>query len=240
MDNPISQSDLPRDSPELDHSVSAEEEHAPLHSSPALSPESELQDGPSIGSFEIPVASIHPPVALLLPDSADHALLESRIHRLEAEIARMRDSATPDMRFTRHEAAGAVHKSAGFWSRLLGPSGPAKSTSGTSAPPSMVPHSVHHAWLLLDALAELRGMYWMFFDPRYHLSWAARLAPLGFVALIFTSYYWTPGTSLPFFVGTVVEKLCDLILAYFLFKLLSYESRRYRETAPDLPHSLRL
>ena len=83
-------------------------------------------------------------------------------------------------------------------------------------------------------------MYWMFFDPRYHLSWAARLAPLGFVALIFTSYYWTPGTSLPFFVGTVVEKLCDLILAYFLFKLLSYESRRYRETAPDLPHSLRL
>ena len=104
----------------------------------------------------------------------------------------------------------------------------------------MVPPGVRHTWLLLDALAELRAMYWMFFDPRYHLSLTARLAPLVFVALILTSYYWTPGTILPFYIGTIIEKLCDLILAYFLFKLLSYESRRYRETAPDLPQSLRL
>ena len=30
-----------------------------------------------------------------------------------------------------------------------------------------------------------------------------------------------------------------LALAYLLFKLLSYEARRYRETAPDLPPGLR-
>ena len=95
----------------------------------------------------------------------------------------------------------------------------------------MVPPGVRHTWLLFDALAELRAMYWMFFDPRYHLSWTARLAPLVFVVLIMTSYYWTPGTILPY-IGTIIEKLCDLILAYFLYKLLAHESRRYRETAP--------
>jgi hypothetical protein len=30
------------------------------------------------------------------------------------------------------------------------------------------------------------------------------------------------------------------VLAYFLFKILIREARRYRETAPDLPASLRL
>jgi len=231
---------LPRDATAPDDSVSAEEESAPPQSLPALSQESAGQESFSVGSLEIPVASIQPPVALFLPDSADHTLLENRIQRLEAELVRMRNSATAETRMTRQEAPGVVHESGGFWSRLLGPSGPAKTTRGTSSLPSMLPPGVRHTWLLLEALAELRAMYWMFFDPRYHLSWAARLAPPVIVALILTSYYWTPGTSLPFFVGTVVEKLCDLILAYFLFKLLSYESRRYRETAPDLPHSLRL
>gem|GEM_PF-3797388 len=240
LNNLTSQSELSRDATAPGDHAAAEEESAPLQSPPALLPESDSQDSPSVGSLEIPVASIQPPVALFLPDSADHALLENRIQRLEAELVRMRNSATAETRMTRQEAPGVVHESGGFWSRLLGPSGPAKTTRGTSSLPSMLPPGVRHTWLLLEALAELRAMYWMFFDPRYHLSWAARLAPPVIVALILTSYYWTPGTSLPFFVGTVVEKLCDLILAYFLFKLLSYESRRYRETAPDLPHSLRL
>ena len=32
----------------------------------------------------------------------------------------------------------------------------------------------------------------------------------------------------------------DLLTLYGLFKILSHEARRYRETAPDLPPSLRL
>jgi hypothetical protein len=32
----------------------------------------------------------------------------------------------------------------------------------------------------------------------------------------------------------------DLLLLYSMFKILGHEARRYRETAPDLPPSLRL
>ena len=103
----------------------------------------------------------------------------------------------------------------------------------------MVPPGVRRTWILLDALTELRAMYWMFFDPRYRLSWTARLGPLVILGLILTSGFWMPATGLPY-IGLVIDKLVDLVLAYVLFKLLSYEARRYRETAPDLPPSLRL
>jgi hypothetical protein len=226
-----------------DGHAAADEGGALPQSLPALSPEPESLDSPSIGPSEIPVASIQPPTAFLLPDTTDHVLLENRIRRLEAELDRMRNSATTattDTRFAHQPAPDASHESGGFWSRLLGPSRPAKGTRGPSALPSMVPAGVRHTWLLLDALAELRAMYWMFFDPRYHLSWTGRLAPLVIVALLLTSYWWMPGSAFLPFIGPVIDKICDLILAYILFKLLSQESRRYRETAPDLPPSLRL
>ncbi len=223
-----------------DNHSAAEEVAAPLESPDALpsaSGEPEILPGSPLVT---PVASLQPPMALLLPEAADHALLENRIHRLETELAQMRNSSAAESRFAQRPVAAAAQESGGLWGRLLGSSGPAKTSRAAAALPSLVPPSVRHTWLLFDALAELRAMYWMFFDPRYHLSWTARLLPLILLALIFTSYYWTPGTSLPFPIGTVIEKTSDLILAYFLFKLLSYESRRYRETAPDLPPSLRL
>jgi hypothetical protein len=232
--------DIPTSQSELLPDATAPDDHAAADERAALSREPESLDSPSIGPSENPVAVVQPPMAFLLPDTTDHVLLENRIQRLEAELARMRNSAAMDTRFTRQPAAAVGHESAGLWSKLFGASRPAKDTRGASGLASMVPPGVRHTWLLFDALAELRAMYWMFFDPRYHLSWTGRLAPLVIVALIMTSYYWTPGTILPFFVGTIIEKLCDLILAYFLFKLLSYEARRYRETAPDLPASLRL
>jgi hypothetical protein len=240
LDISTNQPELSRDATTPDDHPVVEESGAPSQSPPGLSPESNGQESASVGPLEIPVASVQPPLALLLPSSDDHALLENRIHRLEAEIARMRDSATKETRFVHQPAPPAAHEGGGFWSGLLGPSRPAKDTRGASSLPSMVPPGVRHTWLLLEALAELRAMYWMFFDPRYHLSWAARMAPLVIVTLILTSYYWMPGSAFLPFIGPVIEKICDLVLAYILFKLLSHESRRYRETAPDLPHSLRL
>ena len=87
---------------------------------------------------------------------------------------------------------------------------------------------------------DQRAMYCMYFDPRYRLSLVGRLAPLVIAALIVTSGLWMPGTGLPWPLGMIIDKVADLVLAYFLFKMLSHEARRYRETAPDLPPSLRL
>ena len=240
MDNPFNQSELPRAETAPDNNLGAMEENAPLPSPPALLPEHEGEEIADAGSLEIPTAPAQPPVALLLPTAADHSVIESRIQRLEAELSRMRGEQTVNAQSGHVTNPGFTRESHGFWSNLLGRSAQAKTASQPSGIAPTVPSSVRHTWLLFDALAELRAMYWMFFDPRYYLSWTARLAPLVLVALILTSNFWMPGALLPFFIGTVIEKLCDLILAYFLFKLLSFESRRYRGTAPDLPPSLRL
>jgi hypothetical protein len=65
--------------------------------------------------------------------------------------------------------------------------------------------------------------------------------PALFAAFLFTKFWF------PF--ALVLEKAnlawlvvvpVDLLLLYSMFKILGHEARRYRETAPDLPPSLRL
>jgi len=207
---------------------------------------------------ELPVASALPPVAPLLPTAAVAVPLESRIQRLETELAQLRTAQARDSRFAVAQpadatppaaapdpAAAVVRRPGRFWtdlgSRLTAPSAPAAAPPRAAGLSSLVPPAVRRSWTLWEAITELRAMYWMFFDPRYRLSWAARLAPPVILVLIVTSLYrWmTPATALPY-IGMVIDKIVDLVLAYILFKLLSNEARRYRETAPDLPPSLRL
>ena len=259
------QSDWPPEGAAPDELVRADSDAAPPEAVPngeaaAPSPEppraETVDPGPSLAAAavppppaapvwrDLPVASVLPPVApLLAPSAADP--FEDRIRRLEAELVRLRNLPAPP-----HVAAPPAPEHqvqtqppGRFWNdlgkRLIAPSGP------VAAPPpppaglaSMVPAGVRRTWLILDALTELRAIYWMFFDPRYRLSWLARLAPLVIGALILTSSFWMPGAAIPF-VGPVIDKVADLILAYGLYKYLSYEARRYRETAPDLPPGLR-
>jgi hypothetical protein len=65
------------------------------------------------------------------------------------------------------------------------------------------------------------------------------VAPLILAVAIVTSWWWVPATSIPI-VGTLLDKAVDLVLAFVLFKVLSHEARRYRETSPDVPAKLRL
>jgi hypothetical protein len=59
------------------------------------------------------------------------------------------------------------------------------------------------------------------------------------LAAILTSKLWVPGSSI-LILGDLLVKLVDLLLAFMLFKWLGHEARRYRQTSPDLPPSLRL
>ena len=52
-------------------------------------------------------------------------------------------------------------------------------------------------------------------------------------------YHWLPFAIIPI-VGPIIEKAGELVVGFMLFKVLGNEARRYRETAPDLPPSLRL
>jgi hypothetical protein len=116
--------------------------------------------------------------------------------------------------------------------RLFRPAEPTPSAAGTRSREG-------RRWLLWETIAEARAIVRMFVDPRYRLSWFGRVVPLVLVAAIATSWFWVPGTSIPLF-GTLLDKAVDLVLAFVLFKVLGHEARRYRETSPDLPPTLRL
>lgn len=92
------------------------------------------------------------------------------------------------------------------------------------APPVLL----RHPWLLFDLLGELRAMVRMFFDVRYHVAWSTRVTVLVLLPLIFTSGWWCPFAYIPF-LGSLVEKVVDLVLAFFAYKALSREARRYRD-----------
>lgn len=95
------------------------------------------------------------------------------------------------------------------------------------------------SWLFWDMLVELRVFWRMYTDPRYEMTWFSRLVPLALVVIFFLSSWFLPLASVPIF-GWVFEKIGQLVVAYVLVKSLSSEARRYRQTAPDLPASLRL
>ena len=50
---------------------------------------------------------------------------------------------------------------------------------------------------------------------------------------------WVPLATVPV-LGFFLEKPVQIVVGFLLFKVLGHEARRYRETAPDLPPSLRL
>jgi hypothetical protein len=194
------------------------------------------------------------PAVQTAPPDADVSPLERRVRRLEEAIAELQSARSlgppPKERFTDRRPPDAppapAPPAAGTRSGLLEKvrkvivraDAPA-AVPGAAAAASLVPAAARHKGLLLDALAELRAMSRMFVDPRYRMSKTGWLASLGLLVALLFSYWWVPGTSLPLF-GYWLNKAVDLALAYALFKVLFYQARRYRETAPDLPPSLRL
>ena len=94
-------------------------------------------------------------------------------------------------------------------------------------------------WLLLEMWAEARAIQYMYFDPRYRMSWHAWFIPLILLAMFVTTGWWVPGADI-IGMGRLITKAVELVLAFAMFKILGREARRYRETAPDLPAWLRL
>lgn len=114
--------------------------------------------------------------------------------------------------------------------------------SAPTAPPRPAPSLGIRGpvWLFWDMLIEVRVFWRLYTDPRYQLSWFGRLCPPALLIIfIFSNWFFMPLASIPF-LGPWLDRICMLVVAYILFKCLSSEARRYRQTAPDLPPSLRL
>lgn len=243
----------PADSPSP---PAAAPEPAAAESAPPPPPGEDLRPDPPAApvSEATPDPAAEPPVAQAAPPDADVPPLERRVRRLEEAIAELQAARSfgppPKERFTDRRPPEAppapAPPVAGARSGLLEKvrkvivrADPPAAPPGAAAVAALVPAAAHRKGLLLDAVAELRAMSRMFVDPRYRMSKLGWLAALGLLVALLFSYWWVPGTSLPLF-GYWLNKAVDLALAYALFKVLFYQARRYRETAPDLPPSLRL
>jgi len=88
------------------------------------------------------------------------------------------------------------------------------------------------SWVFFDIVRELQSILHMYGDPRYRLTWSGRILPLVCLALIATSGFWTYPLIgwMPTLLGNLVLKTIDLVPAFCLFKVLTRESRRYRDT----------
>jgi hypothetical protein len=182
------------------------------------------------------------PLAQAVPDTL--APIEERIRRLEAMLAGLQQMQAKEPRPTEQVTTGLPPE------KPAGPSVLERATTlleaGKHLLPSLAPAAPEagrpasgRAWLMWELLAEARAILHMYTDPRYRLSWAGgMLPPLLLVALV-TAQWWVPFAAVPV-LGWVVSKLIELALAFVLFKVLAHEARRYRETAPGLPPSLRL
>lgn len=193
-----------------------------------------------------------PPTAIVVP-AASLAPLEDRVRRLEDSLGRLQTLDGLEQRLADRlqsiqrdppaaappaapPAPGVLDAARALVSvgRTLLPTDPGPARPAGAPRPS----GPSREWLLQNVIAELQAVYFMYVDPRYQMSWLGRLLPPALLLAFLFSGWWLTLTTCG--LGTLVNKPIDLALCYALFKVVAYEARRYRETAPDLPPHLRL
>jgi len=174
--------------------------------------------------------------------------LEQRIQQLESAIAALHDTNALEERIAEriaHQLQAAVSAEAerlvAAQPRTVAPvATPLPQAAAQPAPrpngiavgprPTVAPKLAGLPWLVVDICREALAIFWMFLDRNYNVAWPTRLLILTLLMAVLTSQWWDPLAYLPF-VGGVLDKLVDLLLAFAMFKALSNEARRYTEEA---------
>jgi hypothetical protein len=182
------------------------------------------------------------------------AALEQRVQSLEEAVAQLRNTEQLEERLTTRVAervsrgapvAQPTAEPAGFFTRLPRALLPMAVTTitppGTASPTEGTTHGVKSLWAFLDVLVELRTIWRIYVDPRYRLTWVGKVVPVVLLTAILTSWFWLPGALLldtfSKTLATIFVKFADLVLAFFLYKALSREARRYRDCFPEPPRA---
>lgn len=239
----------------LPHPAVSENEPA----APAPSPDPLLADAPSLqadarddSNFDIAADPPSAPVAPAVITVTDPAL-EERIRHLEALLAQVQNINQLEQRVAERVATQIQRQQPAPSS---GPTvfGQARSLldvgrhllPGASAPNTTQPGSQQarrsNTWLLWELIAEFRAIFCMYLDPRYRVPWYGYVVPPALLFAFIFSKYWVPFALVlgEMRLSWMLTIPVDLVVLYAMFKVLGHEARRYRETAPDLPPSLRL
>lgn len=105
---------------------------------------------------------------------------------------------------------------------------PVASIVNTAAQPSTLKQVARSSWLAFDMVQEAIAVGRMLVDPHYHTAWITRIVVIAFALGIFLSGLWVPLSSISW-IGPVIEKIANLLLAGVLFLALYCETRRYKE-----------
>jgi hypothetical protein len=152
--------------------------------------------------------------------------LPDRIHRLEDEIAELRDTIArfadimigevKDLRKVKTEAPTSP-------STFVGEAG----TTANGA-------TSHRPWLLTELLREVGTALRMYFDPRYRVRRATQLlVPLIVALFILNGLFFRAVFTIPI-LSAILEKIGDIALAVLLYKVVSREVLRYRHVIAQL------
>ncbi len=194
-------------------------------------------------------AMIADPAGEAPPENHDHAAetLEQRVHRLEDAVAALQDMQLVEERITERVIDRMQHKPAPASTGIIDagrhPPAAAADPPRTEAPrnPTPAPAAApRRAWLLVEVFREMRTLVGMFFDSRYRVSWSAFFALMVLAYILVSHYLWKLWLAVPVlgllsipmdfpFIGPLLDKAVDLVLALFAYKTLSREMARYKE-----------
>jgi hypothetical protein len=86
-------------------------------------------------------------------------------------------------------------------------------------------------WLLLDFYVEMRSIVRLYLDRRYRVTWMARVVPLAALFIVLFSWFFLSGIWI---VGPVLDRVLLVVLAFFVYKVLSREVQLYRQALTHL------
>jgi len=173
--------------------------------------------------------------------------LEDRVRHLEDQVGSLHDTRRLEdrvaervvRRLERKQANSAIKASLAAVVPVAQPGKPPPVAS-IAPPPEMPPVVVvegkghRPSWLIVDIFTEFRSMLRMFLDGRYRLfymNWQTKVyPPLLLATMVFS---WLTISAIPI-VGPALDKIAELVLAFFLYKVLSREACRYREISPQM------
>jgi hypothetical protein len=90
-------------------------------------------------------------------------------------------------------------------------------------------------WLIVDMLRDLYDIGRMYFDNRYRVSRNAKVVPMVVLIVMMLSYlYFTFMVPLPI-INTICDKILNVFLILYLYRYLSREAERYRNTIAMYP-----
>ena len=156
-----------------------------------------------------------------MPDQTEHPADDShlgeRVTALEEQVTQLRDTSALEDRIFEKLRKRMPKES---W---IGRLNPFRSAN--------IPAS--GGWLVWDLLSEARFLLAMLFDRRFPLAWTSKIGLTISLALIVTSPLWDPLSWFPV-IGPWIDKAMTLVLAFFVFKILSRETQRYRRFLESL------